>query len=71
MKAILSATTLVSLAATANAAASFSLVKSYSGTSFFDDWDFYGDTDAGLVGAWNGSSPYDDTTNGQHIARAT
>ena len=63
MKATLSATTLLSLVAAASAA-NLTLVKTYSGSSFFDDWDFYGDTTSGLLGPWNGSSPYDDTTNG-------
>ena len=42
------------------------LVKTYAGDTFFDDWDFYGDTTAGLVaGPWNGRVPFDDTTNGE------
>ena len=49
-------------------AANLTLVKEYSGQSFFTDWQFYGDTTAGLVpmtGPWNGSPPYDDINSGK------
>ena len=55
---------IVSLATAANAA-NYTLVKDYSGSSFFDDWDFYGDSNVGVNNtAWNGSAPFDDLTNG-------
>ena len=63
MKAALSATTLFSFVVAATAA-NLPLVMEYSGATFFDKWDFYGDSDAGLLGPWNGSHPYDDSTNG-------
>ena len=56
---------IVSLATAANAA-NYTLVKDYSGSSFFDDWDFYGDSNVGVNNtAWNGSAPFDDLTNGK------
>ncbi|KAJ3531069.1 hypothetical protein NM688_g7628 [Phlebia brevispora] len=63
MKAVLSFTTLLSLGLTAKAA-NLTLVQEYSGPNFFDKWDFYGDTTAGINGPWNGTPPYDDTTSG-------
>ena len=63
MKAVLSFTTLITLGLSAKAA-NLTLVQEYSGTSFFDKWDFYGDTTSGQAGLWN-STPYDDTTNGE------
>lgn len=32
-------------------AGSFTLVKEYSGSTFFDDWDYYGNYD-NLTGGW-------------------
>lgn len=63
MKTVLSLTTLVSLAVAANAA-NLTLVTEYSGSSFFDNWQFYGDTTSGVNGPWNGTVPWDDTTTG-------
>ena len=63
MKVVHSATTLVSFGLAAKAA-NLTLVQEYSGATFFDKWNFYGDTTGGLLGPWNGSHPYDDSTNG-------
>ena len=63
MKGLLSFATLSTFLLAANAA-SLPLIKSYAGSTFFDDWIFYGDTDAGLRGPWNGTTPWDDLTNG-------
>ena len=62
MKAALSIATLFTLGLSAKAA-NLTLVQEYSGSSFFDKWDFYGDSFSGQAGLWN-STPYDDTTNG-------
>ena len=68
MKATQSALALLSLAAAAKAA-NLTLIQEYSGSTFFDDWQFYGDTTTNINGtAWNGSHPYDDFTNGLRFA---
>ena len=61
MKAALSSLTLFSLAFEFPGvlSATYNLIEDYSGSSFFDKWDFYGDT-----GIWNGTAPYDNTTVG-------
>ena len=71
MRAIISAGVLALGSALSAHAANFSLIKEYSGQTFFDDWQFYGDTAAGLnpmTGPWNGRVPFDDLNNGTQIA---
>ena len=46
-------------------AANLTLFEEYSGTTFFDDWLFYGDTNVDVNGdPWNGVNPWDDLTSG-------
>ena len=40
--ALLLASLALALPALVRAAATYSMVKEYAGTTFFDDWDFYG-----------------------------
>ena len=56
MHTLLSATTLVSFAS-AVLGANFSLVQDYSGSGFFDAWDFYGNYDNLTNGAYLNSNP--------------
>ncbi|KAJ3555376.1 hypothetical protein NM688_g2611 [Phlebia brevispora] len=65
MKLISSCAVLLSLTASALAASNLTLLKEYSGSSFFDDWDFYGDSNVNYLGEpWNGTTPWDDFTSG-------
>ena len=59
--------------ATAALAANLTLVKDYSGSTFFDDWDFYGDSPTNANDQpWDGINPWDDYTLGEWISsRAT
>lgn len=66
MKATFPAATFLLAFAGGAAAANLTLFQEYAGASFFDDWTFYGDTNAGIeAGPWAGRSPFDDTTNGE------
>ena len=58
MQPALASLTLLALALPA-LSATFNLAQEYAGSTWFDKWDFYGDT-----GIWNGTTPWDNTTVG-------